>query len=118
MHILSSINEYESFHSLNGISQNIIDYIEHTPFENLTVQDISDHFHYSSSYLNQIFKNNTGITINKYINLKRMQYVFELNKKGHSLIYACMEAGFANYEAFAYLYKKEFGSTPSKDFFS
>ena len=56
------------------------------------------------------------ITINKYINLKRLQYVIELHKKGHSLIYACMEAKFPNYEAFTYLYKKEFGCSPSKDF--
>lgn len=117
LHILSTVNQYESFHSLNGVSQNIIDYIEHMPIENLTVQDIADHFHYSGSYLNQIFKNSVGITIKKYINLKRIQYVIELNKKGHSLIYSCAEAGFSNYEAFAYLYKKEFGSSPSKDFF-
>lgn len=116
LHILSTINKYESFHSLDDISQNIIDYIERTPLENLTIQDIFDHFHYSPSYLNRIFKNSTGITINKYINLKRLQYVIELHKKGHSLIYACMEAKFPNYEAFTYLYKKEFGCSPSKDF--
>lgn len=118
LHLLSTINKQESFHSLNGISQDIIDYIDYMPIENLTFQNISDHFHYSSRYLNHIFKNSTGITINKYINLKRMQYVIELNKKGYSLIYACMEAGFSNYEAFAYLYKKEFGKSPSKDFFN
>ena len=118
LHILSTVNKYESFHSFNGISQDIIDYIDNMPIENLTGQDISDHFHYSNRYLNQIFKSTTGITIKKYIDLKRIQYVIELNKKGHSLIYACMEAGFSNYESFSYLYKKEFGNSPSKDFFN
>lgn len=118
LHILSTINKYESFNSFNGISQDIIDYIDHVPLESLTIQKISEHFHYSSRYLNNLFKNSTGITIKKYINLKRLQYVIELNKMGHSLVYACIEAGFSSYESFSYLYKKEFGNSPSKDFFN
>lgn len=118
LHILCTVNTCESFNSLNGISQDIIDYIDHMPIENLTIEDISNHLHYSSKYLNQIFKNSTGITIKKYINLKRLQYVIELNKKGYSLVHACIDAGFPCYESFAYLYKKEFGTSPSKDLFN
>lgn len=115
---LNSINHFETFTSLNGIAQDIIDYIDTHPIDTLNTQDISSHFHYSNNYLNHIFKKNTGITIKKYINLKKMQKVIELHKKGLSLIHSCIEAGFANYEAFAYLYKKEFGILPKNDFFN
>lgn len=106
--------KYDSFSSSDTFTQNIIEFIDNNTDKNLSVISISEHFSVSVRQLNALFKNKTGLTVNKYINLKKMQMVIDLHQKGHSLVHSCIEAGFSSYEAFAYLYKKEYGTAPKK----
>lgn len=104
--------DFETVSEPGGTTQKVIDYIDSNLSNTLTLQSISEHFSLSGRQLNNIFKNDTGITVNKYIDLKKMQKALDLHQKGHSLIHSSIEAGFDSYEAFSYLYKKEYGISP------
>ena len=113
---LHSNYQFEILSEPDGITQRVIDYIDRNLSNALTVQSISEHFNYSGRQLNAVFKKDTGITVSKYVDLKKMQKVIDLHQNGHSLIHSCIEAGFNSYDAFAYLYKKEYGSSPKNSF--
>ena len=76
------------------------------------VSSVTEVFHYSKNYLNGIFQKNTGITIAKYIKIKRFENVEKLYKSGLSLESAAIQSGFGNYRHYAYAYKKEYGVSP------
>lgn len=114
MYHINTIDHFESFDTLNSVVQEIILYIDKN-FESITnVQNVTDNFYYSKNYLSKIFKKSTGITIPRYINMKKMEKVEKLSKQGISLTRACIEAGFSSYNNFAYIYKTEFGIPPKK----
>lgn len=112
---LCSNFKFETISEPDGIIQQVIDYIDHNLNNCMSADGICEHFNHSGRQLNAIFKKNTGITLSKYIDLKKMQKAIDLHKNGHSLIHASIEAGFSSYEAFAYLYKKEYGTSPRKN---
>ena len=111
---LNSNYRFEILSDPGGITQKVIDYIDHNLSNTLTQQSLSEHFGYSVRQMNTIFKKDTGITVGKYIDLKKMQTAIDLHSKGRSLIHSSIEAGFNSYESFAYLYKKEYGTSPKK----
>ena len=111
---LHSNYKFETISETDGITQEVIDYIDHNLNNSLSAEGICEHFNYSGRQLNTVFKKTTGITLSKYIDLKKMQKAIDLHKNGHSLIHSSIEAGFNSYEAFAYLYKKEYGTSPKK----
>lgn len=96
----------------NPIISEVIKYIN-TNYATITnVSSISSAFNYSPNYLNKIFKQSTGMTIPKYVNIKRFENVENLFRAGNSLEYASTASGFNNYRHFAYAYKQEYGISP------
>ncbi len=115
LHILYSIENYETFNTQNPVIQEIIDYIDKN-FKTITnLDEIASHFNYTKSHLCFIFKKGTGLTIANYITSKRIEAVKLDFSKGKSLSSACINAGFGNYGNFLYNYKKIFGKSPRED---
>ena len=94
--------------------QSIIVYINENLSSNLSLDFLTQHFYISKGYLCHLFKEQTGMTINKYITHKRLLMVQELYSHGYTLLNACGEAGFNDYSTFHRMYVKEFGTTPKK----
>lgn len=113
---LNTINKFEGFDSINTVIQDLINYIDANYKTIYDLKSLAVHFPYSKNHLGFLFKKHTGITIMKYINLKKLENVEQLYKQGKSLIYACIESGFTSYDSFAYFYKKELGISPKKGF--
>ena len=99
----------------NDKIKDIIYFINDNIKNELSLDKLSDHFYISKYHLCHIFKEHSGLTINKYINRKRILLVRELAMSGWSLIDASMEAGFGNYSNFYKVYVKETGVSPKKD---
>ena len=90
-------------------------YIElHYPETDLSINKMSDSLYFTPSYLCQIFKKETGITINTYINTFRISTAKELLKDPALKLYeiACM-VGYNNPDNFTKQFKKQTGITPS-----
>lgn len=119
MYNLYSVSQSEDFRQpqaelkiTDAVVLDVVQYIN-THFRSISdVSSVTSVFNYSKNYLNKIFKENMGISIAKYINVKRFENVEKLHLAGYSLNEASVESGFNNYRHFAYAYKKEYGVSP------
>lgn len=95
--------------------KDILLYINANITSDLSLDSIAGHFFINKYHLCHLFKQQTGLTVNKYITYKRILLVRELYSKGVSLTDASVEAGFGNYSNFYKMYYRETGSSPRMD---
>lgn len=91
----------------------IIEYINEHLTEIKGLAEIEQNFYFSASYLNKIFKNNTGSTIWNYIVLKRLLNAQNEIKNGRPAAVAAAMNGFGDYSSFYRQYKAHFGASPT-----
>lgn len=118
-YILFEVNEFyhqnnsrSNIHSEDLLS-NIIHYINENLTSDLNLNNISDKFFVSKSYLNRIFKANTGFSVWEYILTKRLVLAKECISNGTKASIACEFAGFNDYSSFYRQFKKKFGYSPN-----
>ena len=92
----------------------ILSYINQNIKHPLTIEELSEQFFISPSYLCRIFKSATGTTINKYITAKRITIAKSLLSDGYSVNEACEECGFNDYSNFLKAFTKAVGISPKK----
>ena len=95
-----------------ALPKRLKNYIEENLSERITVEDIANHVSLSASRLHHIFKYETGISILKYINKKRLAKAKELLKTGDAIVNIYHKCGFQDYSSFLRAYKKEYGISP------
>lgn len=95
--------------------RDIITYLNENISARLVLDDIAEHFFINKYHLCHTFRRHTGMSVNRYINYKRLLLARELCAKGMSLTDAAAEAGFGNYSGFYKLYRREFGVSPRDD---
>ena len=83
--------------------------------ENLSVKDISEHVHFSASYVCTFFKNETGKTLNQYL----MEYRMEKAKKllqdpRYRIAEISAKIGYNDGNYFGKSFKKYVGLSPSE----
>lgn len=103
--------EQLSYHSQ---VDDILTYINQNIQNPLTIEDLSNHFYISASYLCRIFKSTTGMTINKYITAKRISLSKSLLSDGSSVSETCEKCGFNDYSNFLKAFTKAVGISPKK----
>ncbi len=94
----------------------ITSYIDKSITEELTLEALANVFGISKSYLSHLYKARTGLSVFRYIKLKRLGLAKKYYDSGLSLTQAAMKAGFSDYSAFYKAYRSEFGSSPTKHF--
>lgn len=92
----------------------ILTYINQNIQNALTINELSEHFFLSTSYLCRIFKSATGTSINKYITAKRITIAKSLLTQGHTVNEACNLCGFRDYSNFLKSFTKAVGISPKK----
>ncbi len=94
--------------------RNIINHINVYYYQNLTLQDIADHFNIHPVYLSRSFKEEMGINISSYINYIRVEKAKLLLCLGtyrtNEIAYI---VGFNNTQSFYNAFKKNTGCSPS-----
>lgn len=93
---------------------NITTYIDANIAENLSLDSLAKEFGISKFYFSHLFKAHTGLSVFKYIKLKRLALAKEYYESGKQLTEAATKAGFSDYTAFYKAYRNEYGSSPSK----
>lgn len=92
----------------------IINYINNNYTQPLTIDHLCKEFYISSTQLNRIFRNSTGVPVWKYITTKRLLYAKELIENGEMPAVACAKSGFNDYSPFYRAYKARFGASPKE----
>lgn len=105
-------NISENFYTKNERVRDIILYINNHLTEDLCLDTLQNKFFTPKQYMCKMFKKNTGYTINKYINYKRILLAQQLHRSGQSLLQASLNAGFHSYSNFYKNYLKQFGTAP------
>ncbi len=112
---LPSISSLPTPQINNPFIKKISDYITENISKKFKIKDIANYIHFSESRLSHLFKETMGITLNKYIILKRIQHAQNLIKHGMTLQEAAFESGYQYYSNFYNNYKMVTGETPSYD---
>lgn len=93
----------------------IVKYIDECFQEQITLDGLSDMFHFHPSYISRVFNKNKGVTIRTYINQKRIDHAIYLIETSDLAIkdvsYSC---GFINISHFNRVFKKLTGKIPSQ----
>lgn len=106
-----------SFNHAVSFNQKMIDLIryvgEHLT-EELSIEELAEHFYISKFHMMRQFKEETGYTIHQYITEKRVLLAKSLIAAGMSATQACYESGFKDYSTFSRAYKRRLSKSPSE----
>lgn len=102
-----------SVSNMNKRTLEILKYIEEHITEDLSIDEIAEHFYISKYHMMRTFKEDLGQSILNYITERRLLYAKSLIHQGISATESCYQAGFKSYSSFTRAYGKRFGTTPT-----
>lgn len=89
-------------------------YIEEHITEKITLQDLANNAHQNGTYLSRCFKKITGISIQQYIIIKKINLAQKFLREGYPPSEVCDMVGFNNYSNFSRTFSKYAGSSPKQ----
>ena len=92
----------------------IIEYINEKFSEDINVLRLAKELYMDRGRLSHIFSKYSGMTVNEYINERRVSKANELLESGLSVTEAALESGFQSMRTFNDNYKKIMGMTPTE----
>ena len=99
---------------INEIIENMIFYIRGHLSEKLSLTGLALKAGMNPNYLNKVFKNHTGETVNKFIIREKMNLAAKMIQEGDLKLYAIAEfLGYDNYANFVNMFKKTYGMPPN-----
>lgn len=91
----------------------IFSWIEHNLDNDFTLEKMSRELNYSKFYMERIFKENTGTTICKYVQARRLEAAAgKLAETKQPTVEIALEAGYGSQQAFARAFRCVYGCTP------
>lgn len=115
LYLLNKTTRFSTADYTSGPVKSIIQYLNNTYTEDITLDMLAEKFFISKYYLCRAFHKATGLTVHDYIRLKRLTLARELKAEGKSIGEAAMMAGFTDYSSFYRAYIKEYGISPRSD---
>lgn len=93
----------------------VVDYIENNLNDKLTLDKIAERVGYSKFHLNRLFSENTGYTIYKYIQLRRLtEAAKELVYTEKPIIEIAFEANYDSQQSFTLAFKQLYVCAPQE----
>ena len=96
----------------DSLVNRVLEYVNAHYTEQISIQDIADHFSVNRSYLLHKFKKQMNVSVWNYVINRRIFKFNSLVKENTALEEAAFSVGFSNYSNFFRLYKKNMGITP------
>lgn len=98
----------------NKVVNKITDFIMDNIDQKLSIEQVASFVNLSTSRVQHIFKNETGISLNSYITKKKLLKATELLRNNEKSIDIYEKCGFQNYTSFLRAFKNEYGLTPKE----
>ena len=95
------------------LTRDIISYVSENAAQISSVEELADFFNYSAQNISRIFRFQTGISLGKYINSKRMELADALLGEGASVTEVSERLIFSSIHTFSRAYKNYFHIAPS-----
>ena len=107
---------HERQDSTKSFVKKAIEYVaEHYPDQDLSIETVCGHLNVSASYFSTVFKKETGKTFINYLTDYRMEEAAGLLLSGNEKTYIIAgRVGYADPNYFSYVFKKQYGMSPSK----
>ncbi len=103
----------ESGVEVSSLYTNILNYIGYNYMQDFTLDDIAESLHHSKSYIRQLFKSKSGISIHRYLTTVRIKRAKELLSGSSMTVTQIASAvGYKEPNYFTNAFKKETGLTP------
>lgn len=99
--------------SNKAVVKKVIDYIENNLEKEINLEKIAEHAGYSKFHLNRIFTQETGSTIYKYLQARRITIAAEkLVKTNMPIAQIAYDAGYNSQQAFSLAFKQIYYDPP------
>lgn len=112
--ILNSENILSPHIELNKTTVEIKSYVDKNFTTPINLDEIANNLFLNKSYLCRNFKQNTGMTIKNYINMKRITYAKNKILSGEKSSNIYLECGFNDYSTFYRAFSKYVSMTPDE----
>ncbi|QUI23060.1 helix-turn-helix transcriptional regulator [Vallitalea pronyensis] len=108
-------NKYQDqIYDIHETVEKIIDYIDHHLADHMSLEQLAKEFNISKYYLCQLFKKNTGVTVNHYITARRIAEAKKLLHAHKNVSEVAERTGFNDYTHFIRTFKKWVGMPPKR----
>ena len=97
---------------LSVLVEKVLNYIAENLSEPLTLESIGERFFVSKYYLSHAFSREVGVSVYRYILLRRLLMARQLLSAGEPAGQVCRSCGFADYTSFYRAFKSEYGISP------
>ena len=98
-----------------SVTGKILSYIDAHPDQDLTLERLAEELHYSKFYMARTFKADTGMTLCKYIQGRRLdEAARKLASTKRPIVEIALEAGYGSQQAFTQAFRDTHCCTPQE----
>ena len=101
--------EKQLFSEKDELFSKITKYIDKHIEENITIQKLCAEFHYSKTFLNELFNKHVHCPLMKYVKQKKIAYAHKLIMAGEKKNVAAERIGYTDYSTFYRQYREFVG---------
>ena len=105
-------------HAMKGysaVTKEIISYIDFHYMEDLTLNRLAEMFNISKTYLSNLFRRETGVTLTEYIHQVRMRKAITLiNSSALPVAAIATACGYNDINYFTRIFKRTYGLSPKQ----
>lgn len=102
----------EETQQLSTLVQNVLSFISDNLGQPMTLESIAAQFYVSKYYLSHAFSREVGVSVYRYILLRRLLMARQLLTTGETAGQVCRSCGFSDYTSFYRAFKSEYGISP------
>jgi len=111
----STLESVDDIDTSSRLAQSVAGYLREHYSESVENKTLTEHFHFTSVYINRVFKRHIGTTVRQYLISLRIDNAKELLRSGeYTSSEAAVMVGFDDYPHFSKTFKTIVGMTPSK----
>lgn len=97
----------------DSMMKTVLNYINNNYTRKITLASISETFSYNSTYFGRLFRRNTGLSFNEYIDKVRIENAKRLLVEGRKVNDIAREVGYSSHDYFYSKFKKLVGIAPT-----
>lgn len=109
---LHTDGQQEETQQLSPLVQQTLHYISEHIHEEMSLESIAGQFYVSKYHLSHAFSREVGVSVYRYIMMRRLLMARQMLSAGESAGQVCRNCGFSDYTSFYRAFKSEYGVSP------